>query len=378
MRPTLSRLGFLIILALVIGATGELTARVEDFLRRGVPIQATPDRYRDLVLHDALGIRGRPYGHFGRWQLNSVGFRGPEITRQPSPGCHRVLILGASETFGLYESDGKEYPAQLQTKLSDARTGCYEVVNASLFGLTLPGITQLWENWGRQFAPRTVVIYPTPAFYLAEHAPKRPGPPPTHVDAAPWWTPRLRGRAEDVIDFPAFIQRRRIARDAAALEAEHDRSWFYESVPPERLELFARDLETLVAAIQSSSATPLLVTHATGFHRPPDDDDLQIDAMEAWRLHMRKPRAPVLLAFEDQAREATIALARRRGVPVVDAAAIMNGREPWFAGDLLHFGDAGAGRLADLLAVRLVAPVSTRADAAEPTVPAASPPGSSK
>jgi hypothetical protein len=355
MRLTLSRLGFLIILVLVIGATGELTARVEDFIRRGVPINSTPDRYRDLVLHDALGIRGRPYGHFGRWHLNSVGFRGPEIAKQPSPNCHRVLILGASETFGLYESEGKEYPAQLQTKLTEAGRGCYEVVNASLFGLTLPGITQLWENWARQFAPQTVIIYPTPAFYLAEHAPKPPGPPPTQVEEPPWWTLRLRGRAEDVIDFPAFIQRRRVARDAAALEAAHDRSWFYESVPADRVELFAHDLETLVSSIQASSAAPVLVTHATGFHRPPDDDDLQIDAMESWRLHMRKPRSPVLLAFEDQAREATLLLARQRGVQVVDAAAVMNGHEAWFASDLLHFGDTGAGQIADLLAAQLLA-----------------------
>jgi hypothetical protein len=352
MRTTLSRLGNLIIFAVVIGGSAELTARIEDYVRRGVPVYSTPDRYRDLVLHDALGIRGRPGGHFGHWRLNSAGFRGPEISVKPAPGCHRVLILGASESFGLYESDGKEYAAQLQTKLDAARAGCYEVVNASLFGLTLPGITQQWENWARQFAPRTVIIYPTPAFYLAEHPPGPPGPPPARVDGPPWWTPRLRGRAEDVIDFPAFIQRRRVAREAAALEAAHDRGWFYESVPPDRLALFVRHFDTLVSAIQAASATPLLVTHATGFHRPPDDD-VQLDAMEAWRLHMRKPRAPVLLAFEDQAREAMLALARRRGVQVVEAAGVMNGHEEWFASDLLHFDDAGAGTLADLLAAQL-------------------------
>src|SRR5262249_50554330 len=160
----------------------------------------------------------------------------------PSPGCHRVLVLGASESFGLYESENMEYPAQLQKKLRAMDAGCYEVVNASLFGLTLPGITQLWENYARQFEPRTVVIYPTPAFYLAEHAPGPPGPPPARMGDVPFRL-RLRDRAEDVIDFPDFIQRRRVARDAAQLEAEHERSWFYESVPPERLGLFMRDLE---------------------------------------------------------------------------------------------------------------------------------------
>jgi lysophospholipase L1-like esterase len=329
-------------------------------VRKGVPIFSAPDRYRDLVLHDTLGIRGRPYGRFGRWSLNSVGFRGPEIDEQPAAGCHRVLVLGASESFGLYESDGKEYPAQLQTQLRRAGAGCYEVVNASLFGLTLPDITRLWENWARRFGARTVVIYPTPAFYLAEHPPGPPGPPPATVAGPPWWTPRLRGRAEDVIDYPAFIQRRRLAQDAAALDAAHERSWFFATVPPERLAQFVRDLDTLIAAIEPTGASLLLVTHATGFHRPPDSPT-QIDAMEAWRLHMRKPQAPVLLAFEEEARQATLALVQRHHINVVDAAGVMNGHAEWFAEDLLHFDDAGAARLAELLASQLTTPEISRA-----------------
>jgi hypothetical protein len=363
MRANLFRLGFLGILVIVVGVAGEFTARIQDYIRRGVPIWSAPDRDRDLVLHDALGIRGRPNGRFGRWQLNGFGFRGPQITKQPATGCHRVLILGASESFGLYESDGKDYPTQLQATLRGAGTDCYEVVNASLFGLPVSAITTLWENWARQFGPRTVVIYPTPSFYMNEHAPGPPGPPPAHVDGPPWWTPRLNGRAHDVFHFPPFIQRRRIARDAAALEAEHDRSWFWESVPPDRLPLFVRDLDTLASSIQAANATPVLVTHATAFHHPPDNDT-QIDALEAWRMHLAKPRGRVLLAFEDQARQGMLDLGRRRGFEVVDAAGVMNGHEEWFADDLLHFNDEGAAKLAVLLAAHLIAPGSERAQAA--------------
>jgi hypothetical protein len=359
MRGSVTRAGFALVLVLVIGMTGEVTARIEDYIRRGVPILHTPDRTLDLVLHDELGIRGRPNGRFGRWQLNSAGFRGPEIARRPMTGCSRVLVLGASESFGLYESEGKEYPAQLAARLRGA--GCYEVVNASLFGLTLPGITRMWQSWARQFGSRTVIVYPTPAFYLAERPPGPPGQPPAHITGPPWWTPRLLGRAEDLIDYPAFIQRRRVAREAAALEAEHDRGWFFETVPADRVAQFARDLESLVSAIQAAGASPTLVTHATGFHRPPDAS--QADAMESWRLHMRRPRAPVLLAFEDEVRQATLSLAQRRGVDVVDAAGVMNGHDEWFAEDMLHFDDQGAARLAELLASHLTAP-------AHPTTPA--------
>jgi hypothetical protein len=346
----LQQFGFYAILLIVIGMSAELTARVEDFIRRGVPLLSTPDRTHDLVLHDALGIRGRPNGRYGRWQLNSAGFRGPEIARRPLPDCHRIIVLGASESFGLYESDGHEYAAQLADRLRGP--ACYEVINASLFGLTLPAITRIWESWVREFGSQTVIVYPTPAFYLNDRPPAAPGAPPPSDAGPPWWWPRLLGRAVELFEYPAIIQRRRVAREAAALEAEHDPGWFYETVPADRVALFERDLDALVSAIAAAGASPLLVTHATGFHRPPSAS--QLDALMAWQLLMRKPRGHVLLDFEDAARQATVRVATRHGVGVVDAAGLMNGHEDWFANDRLHFNDEGAAALAAALASHVV------------------------
>ena len=345
----LKRLAFYLILALVIGFSAEVTARTEDFIRRGVPLLSTPDRTRDLVLHDALGIRGRPNGRYGRWQLNSAGFRGPEIARRPVAQCHRVMVLGASESFGLYESEGHDYPNQLADRLRGPT--CYEVVNASLFGLTLPGITRLWESWAKEFGARTVVIYPTPAFYLNDRAPAAPGPPPPASSGPPWWTPRLLGRAVDLFEYPQFVHRRLMARQAVALEAEHDRAWFFESVPQDRVTLFEKDLDALVSSVLAAGAAPVLITHAIGFQRPPAAS--QLDALETWRLLMGKPRAHVLLEFEDATRQATIRVAARNGITVIDAAGFMNGHDEWFASDLLHFNDEGAAILAATLASRL-------------------------
>jgi hypothetical protein len=266
-------------------------------------------------------------------------------------------VLGASESFGLYESDGHEYTAQLADRLRGA--SCYEVINASLFGLTLPAVTRIWESWVKEFGSQTAIVYPTPAFYLNNRPPAPPSAPPQVEDPGPpWWTPRLLGRAVDLVEFPEFIQRRRVARSAAALEAEHEPGWFFETVPAERVELFERDLDSLVSAIMAAGARPVLVTHATGFRRPPTPS--QRDALEAWRLLMRKPRASVLLQFEDEARQATLRVGVRHGIGVVDAAAFMNGHEEWFAADRLHFNDAGAAKLAEALASHLTADTSNR------------------
>lgn len=344
MREMATRLASYLGVFLLVVASAELTSRVEDRLRVGTDLLAVPDHDRDLILHDELGIRGRPNGRFKRWHLNSFGFRSPPIGEQPSKGCTRIVVLGASETFGLYESPEKEYPAQLSSLLNSG--GCYEVVNAAVVGLTVRGIITLWQNWVARFSPAIVVVYPTPAFYLANSAPGYPGPAAQSTDA-PWWTLRLLERAKDVFDFPDFIQRRRISR-ALAAATDHPPGWAFDTVPVDRLRQFEEDLDRLTELIRQSGARPVLVTHATAFSRPPgaeDEDDLM-----ALRLRVPKATVPVLLEFETLTAEATARVAARRNAALVDAASVMNGHRGWFAEDSVHFNDAGAGTLARLIA----------------------------
>src|SRR5262249_52392179 len=102
--------GYCVALVLVCLLSAEVTARLDDWLTLGVPFLESPDSDRDLVLRDEFGTRGRPHGRFKKWQLNGFGFRGREISVQPERGHCRVVILGASEAFGLYESPGREFP----------------------------------------------------------------------------------------------------------------------------------------------------------------------------------------------------------------------------------------------------------------------------
>jgi hypothetical protein len=328
-------------------ASAELTARLEDRLRLGIDWFAVPDHDRDLVLHDALGIRGRPNGRFKKWALNSFGFRAAEMSLEPAKDCVRVMVLGASETFGLYESSGMEFPAQLETALR--RTGCYEVVNAAVTGLTIKGQIQLWKGWASRFRPDIVVVYPTPGFYLANSPPDFPKPPAGNPPAPPpWWTPRLLERAKDVFEFPAFIQRRRVAQRLASL-TRSEPGWAFSSLPADRLAQFETDLGMLTEVVQTTGARVVLLTHAIRFGGTPRGDDQE--ALDAWRQFTPKASAEILLEFEQRAAEATVRVASRDHAALVDVRGVMNGRREWFAeGDALHFTDEGAGVIADLIA----------------------------
>ena len=213
--------------ALAAGLAGEFAARADDRLRDGVPMISAPELHYDLIIRDSLGSRGKPFGRYQRWALNSAGFRSDESTLVPRPGCTRVMTLGSSETFGVAgESPNKEYPAQLGDSL--APHGCYQVLNAGIVGLTLPGITQMWNVWGSRFDPQVAVILANPMVYLGDDPPARtvvgngrsqPRPP--------WWTPRLVEKAHQAIHYPEVIQRRRVQRQLDGLLQGHPPEWIF-------------------------------------------------------------------------------------------------------------------------------------------------------
>ncbi len=336
--------------------SAEIVARIDDLVRYGVPLSAVPDEARDLTIRDSLGIHGRPNGRYRWWHLNAYGFRAPEMAVAPRAGCTRVAVLGSSETFGLYESPNMEYPAQLQRQL-DAR-GCYEVVNAAVAGASMHSMLGLWRHRVARFDPGIVVIYPNPSFYLNTDAPGTSQPDDAgagsqHGSGPPWWTPRLLDRAHRAFHYPDVLQRRRVAQWLARATAGRDSTWFFRTVPPDRLAQFGADLDSVVRAVRADGATPVLVTHAMPFEAVPRPIDH--DLLQAWRRYYPRATPETLLAFDTASATVTRRVGEREGVAVVDAAARLNGHAVYFA-DFTHFTDTGAGVLAALLADRLAAP----------------------
>ena len=194
-----------------------------------------------------------------------------------------------------------EYPAQLEAELR--RSGCYEVINAAVPGLTVRGLIQLWKGWVSRFRPDIVVVYPTPGFYLANTAPEFPRPPSGNPPAPPpWWTPRLVERAQDVFEFPEFIQRRRVAqRLAEATRTEP--GWAFSSLPPDRLAQFEADVDALTEAsspperawycsrMRPASAAPSMATIARRWKRG-GSSRRKPQAICCWSSNSAPPKRP--------------------------------------------------------------------------------------
>lgn len=349
-RQIARKLGVAAVMTLTFLASAELTARVEEWLLWDTPLSATPDSRRDLTIHDALGIRGRPNGQFKKWHLNSYGFRNGPMSLLPKPGVTRIMVLGASETFGYSERDGKEYPARFGARLESF--GSYEVVNAAMTGLDLPHIRHLWDMWGVRFKPAIVVVYPTPSFYLSDRPPRRPERRATAPEGPAWPKPRLLGALTDRFDFPAFVQRLRVARSVAAARASHPPDWPFRTVPTDRLGQFTDDLAGLLDSIRAAGAEPILITHAIGFHNPPQPEEA--DKLASWVAISPRATADVLLQFEEATAEASRRLALEQGIRLVDLADHMDGDPRWFAEDYDHFSEEGADLVASLLADAIV------------------------
>ena len=326
-------------------ATAELVARLDDWLFFDAPILSTPDRQHDLELHASDTIRGKPNGAHRKWKLNADGFRGPAI--DPRPVGKRVMILGASETFGLFESEGHEYPALLRKHLADI-----EIVNAAVAGMALPTMTNYWNVWASRYHADVVMIYPSPHFYLDNKPPHAIAPQPEINEPAP---PRSRfgERLVDTFKQASILKAIRVRLLLRReLEGKGDDYLFGATPPPDRLAQFEADLEKLADAIEKAGSRPVLITHAFKTSSPPETRDHA--ELEYFRVFFPRATVPSSPAFDTAARQVTIDLGKRRGWPVIDAAAKLTGKREWF-GDPVHFNDQGSEQMAKLLAAAVPA-----------------------
>lgn len=173
----------------------EVAARVDNYIEFNANVLSPYTRELTILQVDEFGETGKPNTRFKKWRINNVGFRGNDINlRLPAP-AFRVMALGASETFGIYEDEGFEWPAQLLKRLQNRVTG-FDLINAS-FGGTGYVFAKLVKRFERtllsKFKPNVLLIYSTPMSYLYKLKESNTVYTPTLVDHI-----RLHSKIRDV------------------------------------------------------------------------------------------------------------------------------------------------------------------------------------
>jgi hypothetical protein len=336
----------------------EGVTRVEERISYGVPFFSRVARIDDLVWLHPEGPRGRPGARFNRFALNQMGLRGPEISPSPDTGTARVVVVGASETFGLYESPQREFPRQLEDSLNVRRAGAcverpsgIEVANAALPGMAIPTMELRIADVGRLLRPDVLVLYPTPGFYLNPRPPKATRGYVGGDTALPSRNAlrlRVKERAEREVKtlIPSAVKGwlRQVVTNRRSTNSTGPH---FDQVPADRFAKFDQDLRRLVGVAKSTAANVILMGHANVTLDPAFSDSVLIGA---WVFQLPNATGETILEFHRRALKLEREVARDSGVVFVDLPAAFHGRWKGSFADFIHFTDAGAGIVAATLA----------------------------
>ena len=326
--------------AIIFIAAMEVFARLDDYLAFRAPILSV---YSDANLYenDELGKHGRPFARYRKWRLNEFGYRGPRV----EPDRINIVCFGASETFGLHESENSEYPRQLERELNARANGAvYQVVNVAYPGQMLPTATERIPQIVERVHPRLALIYPSPAFYI-DMPPKRLKRY-VKADPVPDFEWRMNERLQNVIKsllpgtVQTWIREWQISRSLGPKTA-------MDRLPEETITRFREDLTEMLTSLRSYGVDPVVLTHATvlGVTRSRSDRELLV----AWRKFHPSLKEDGFPDAERRINQAMREVAEQQHVSLIDIAQQIPKDRVYF-GDAAHFTDAGAALMASLLA----------------------------
>ncbi len=124
-------------------------------LRPDEALVVRPSRDPEIEYELTPGARGHAWGTDVR--VNSLGFRGPEISRTPGRKS-RIVVLGDSVAFGASVPEGTEFPAQLARILPGGTDGGFEVLNLAVGGYDTTNEAAVLAGPGVALRPDLVVV----------------------------------------------------------------------------------------------------------------------------------------------------------------------------------------------------------------------------
>lgn len=336
-RSILRKLAFTVVVVVAFFAAVEGAARVYEWIVFGtVHVDGAP-----LGLYAphrpgegrALQPGANLEGSAGNIHVNSLGFRGAEISQQKPQNTVRLWCLGGSTTFDILATeDANTWPARLETHLraqvTDHRV---EVINAGIPGEHLNTNLRDLVRKGRQMRLDLVLIHQ--------------GPNDLRAIANEMW--------------PLPFERPGLLSGLSAWRVVWDllpppppvRAWEGRRMTADDMLELRRSMQRVVSEVQRQGAQPVILSH--GFAVPVGGSD-----WDAWwglgrdaRRYGLTPRG--LVESYDAMNQLFADIARRNGVPFIDLRTAVGGAdEDW--GDGIHFTDAGADKAGRFVAQELL------------------------
>lgn len=332
--------------------TLEVCARIDGYVSYGTPF-FSHDSIDTLYTTDALGKHGKANARYRKWKLNSLGYRGPEL----HSGRQRIICIGASETFGLYEDEDREYPRQLERELN-RRLGrdAFDVVNVAYAGLTLNNEVQRLPGIIKTVQPRIALIYPALANYIwnpteAAHAPVETStPPPSNFEFRILDNFGALAKNVTPLAVQTWIRQMQIDRQTRRHPA-------MKRLPEASIERFRSELNLLVRKLQAAGVEPVLVTHATRFGKSVTPENRPY--LVAWRKFYPTLAEEGFLDMESRMNAVIRQVASKQKLHLIDIAEELPAESRYFA-DFAHFTNEGSRVMAGLLADGLQPLISIR------------------
>jgi hypothetical protein len=349
----------------------EICARIDDALRYGAPFWKSYSA-ECLKSNDNKGIPCNvPNARFQKWHNNSFGFRGPEILAAKTPGTLRVVCLGASESYGLYESPGKEWPAQLLELLPSAK---YQVINVSVVGLGFRSYEPYLKKYVLPLEPDVIVCFVNPLFYAtsfertgenkassvksANRTEKKPtialtGMIISNVRCLPKIKQTFKKALQN--SFPKELQHyqiRSLQKEVATAEALRLKGRKPKDIVPDAsVRSFKNDLSKFVSFLESRHVKVLLSTYPSLISR--ENLSAYPDIFLDNRRFFVEFSMPGMVDVLEKSNSVVRAVALERGIMFVDCRALVPKTNEYF-GDNVHYTDRGARTIAEGIAARLL------------------------
>lgn len=353
---------------LVFMLTIEFCARIDDVLRFSMPFWQT-SKADNLRTKDKDGLQiNTPNARFEKWHNNSLGFRGPEISHIKVPGVSRIVCLGASESYGLYESIDKEWPAQLSSMLPSNK---YQVINASVAGLSLCSYKAYLKKYVLQLKPDIIICYVNPFFYASifERSQKSNELQRTSVVKIEKKTtiklassiisnlrfiPKLKQVIKNAMqsDFPDLVQHYQLITTKKQIEAEESER-LGGQIPKDAISNacikgYKNDLLDIVDFMESHGIKIVLCTYPSLLNHKNLAATYPVVYLSTRRFFVEysfKGMVDVLM----QLNKVTTNVAREKGTTFIDCQALIPSSLEYY-GDTVHYTDQGAHLIANGIA----------------------------